>query len=104
MENENLKDVLDEVIGGPVSFGDALRSMRECEEWSQAEMAFRLGISPKRLSDLERGVRKVSLAAAVDFARRLGYPEHTFAQCLIRESMAEVGLEAEMKFKAGTTG
>ena len=42
---------------GTMSFGDALKAWRECEEITQAQFFKKLGISPSSLSDLESGRR-----------------------------------------------
>jgi DNA-binding XRE family transcriptional regulator len=48
--------------------GSLMRGFRRKEEWTQADLAERLGISQTRVSELEGGKRRISVA----MAKRLG--------------------------------
>lgn len=87
-----------------MTFAVAIKAFRECEGWTQRKMAEAIGVSVKRLSDFERGARRPSLEAAIDYAVALGYPKHTFAQYLFAEMLEEVGLEAEVTYKSNAAG
>jgi transcriptional regulator with XRE-family HTH domain len=62
-----------ERLDGPLTFGDALRSIRECDEETQERFASRLGISKQHVCDIEKGRRTVGPARAARWAKLLGY-------------------------------
>ena len=64
--------LLDNVIAEPETLGRLLLVHREGEEWTQAVMAKKLGISVTHLSDIENGRRLVSPERAARFAVKLG--------------------------------
>ena len=63
---------LEEVNGGPLTFGQMLSSWRKCEEMSQAELARKLDISTQKLCDVEKGRRFIGVDRAVEWAQALG--------------------------------
>lgn len=95
-------DFLDEVLG-PATLGNTLAAFRECEGWTQAQLADKLGIKPQHVSEIERDVRSVSVSKAVDFAQRLGYPDATFVKLALQRQVDEVmpGCIVELKLAAG---
>jgi len=92
--------LLDDIIGEPLNLGGTMRSIRECEEVSQSEMAKRLGISRAHLCDIEMGRRTVSPARAAKFARELGYSETQFVRLAIQDQVTEAGLKMKVKVEA----
>jgi|GEM_PF-3402018 len=80
-----------------VSFGQMLRSLRECEEWSQKELAARLEVSPQFLSNVENDRKQVGVA----FARKVdealgGFGLAVLVQLLLRDQLRREGLDAEV--------
>src|SRR5262245_35570524 len=67
--------VLEKLSGGPLTLGQAIESVRKCEELSQEECARRLGISKSHLCDVEKGRKTVSLERAAKWAHILGHPQ-----------------------------
>lgn len=86
-----------ESIAGPLTFGSAILSIREGEEWSQAELARRLGISRSHLCDIEKGRKSVSPGRAAEFARTLGYSDRQFVRLALQELVDGAGLDLEVR-------
>ena len=60
---------LEELTGGPLTFGNLIESLRLCEESTQAAFAKKLKISRSHLNDIEKGQKAVSPARASRFAK-----------------------------------
>ncbi len=82
-----------DALGGVPELGVVLRAIREGEEVSQAVFAKRLKMSVSHLSDLERGVKGVSVERAARFAKVLGYPVSQFVEMAIRQQLADAGFK-----------
>ena len=52
--------LLEDISGGPLTFADAIRSIREGSGMTQAECAELLGVSKSHLCDVERGRKALS--------------------------------------------
>jgi len=85
-----------EDLAGPLTLGAALAAIREGEEWSQAEMARRLGISRSHLCDIEKRRKSVSPGRAAEFAEALGYGKRQFVRLALQELVNEAGLDLEV--------
>ena len=72
---------------GTLSFGEVLRSMRECADLSQAAFAKKLAISPANLCDLEKGRKIPSAKRATQFAMRLKLPPALLVQIALQDSL-----------------
>jgi len=70
---------------GPLTFGDALQSFRQGEEWTQAYFAKKLGISPQSLCDLEKGRRIPTPSRASKIAKKLGEPTSFWVQLALQD-------------------
>ncbi len=53
MSMADAKKYLESLTGGPLTFGKVLKSHRMAEEWSQQELADKIGISKMAVSKLE---------------------------------------------------
>ena len=84
-------------LGISPTLGQLVRSLRECDETPQVELATKLGISRQFLSDVEHD-RKV---VGVDFAKKLskvmGYPVEMFLQPLFNEQLKRAGTKVTVK-------
>ena len=80
-----------EDLDGPLTFGELLESIRESEEMSRKEFAEKLGISPQRLCDYEKGRVFPSPKTAWGYAQLLGYSGAQFAALAVEGSMAASG-------------
>ncbi len=64
---------LEQLLGGPLTFGKNLRAIREGDGLTQAAFAEKLGVSKQNLSDIENERRNVSVERAAEWAKKLGY-------------------------------
>lgn len=87
---------LEAVTSGPLTFAELFRSVREGEEWTQAQYGEMLGLSRQKVCDFEKGRRLPSAAKAAEFARMLGYHPESFAQLIFEEHIAAAGLKLKV--------
>jgi transcriptional regulator with XRE-family HTH domain len=78
---------LEELTGGPLTFGEMLRAIRLGEDTSQTDFAQQLDISRQHLCDLEKARRSLSPARAAEFARLLGYGEAQFVRLALQAQL-----------------
>jgi transcriptional regulator with XRE-family HTH domain len=83
---------LEEVTGGPLTLADLLHAIRVGEEMSQAEFAFRLGVSKSHICDIEKGRKNISPVRAMEFARILKYSEHQFVRLALQDIVNQLEL------------
>ncbi len=91
---------LEEVFGGPLTFGELILAIREGEEISQVKFAKMLSISKSHLCDIEKGRKTVSPARAAKFAKILGYSETQFVRLALQTLVEEAGLKLNIKVEA----
>jgi DNA-binding XRE family transcriptional regulator len=72
---------------GPLTFGRLLKSHRLGEEYSQVEMAKKLGLSKQSLNDLESGRKIPSLRRAVQIAKKIGLLEDLLIQLVFQDQL-----------------
>lgn len=87
---------LTQLLGGPLTFGDMLASIRQCDEMSQTAFAKLLGISRQNLCDIEKGRTSVSPGRASRWAKKLGYSEHQFVALALQALVDEAGLSLQV--------
>jgi transcriptional regulator with XRE-family HTH domain len=94
-KKSNAMKFLDQLRGGPLTFGGLIESLRTTDEISQVVLAKKLGISKAHLCDIEKGRRPVSAERAAKFAEVLGYPKDYFVSVAIQEQLdrAKLGLK-----------
>lgn len=85
--------ILEKMIGQPLSLGLVLRSYRQGEEMTQAEMAKKLGISGVHLSQIEKGQKFLSPERAQQFAKKLGHSEKLFIGLSLQDQLTRAGLK-----------
>ena len=93
-------DFLQDLVGGPLTLGDLLHSIRRGEDMSQVEFARQLGLSRSHLCDIEKGRKAVSPRRSAEFARRLGYSERQFVQLALQDQIQDAGLDFEVQLVA----
>jgi transcriptional regulator with XRE-family HTH domain len=81
---------LDELLGGPATFGSMLHGLRLCEEASQTEFAERLGISRSHLCDIEHGRKLVSPKKAAEYAAILKNSKVLFVQTALQDQVNQI--------------
>lgn len=84
---------LDDLIGEPLTFGTMLTALRECEAWSQTEMAQRLHVTPQHLGQVEKDRKAVTPERAARWARELGQSEAQFVALALQAQVDEAGLQ-----------
>lgn len=86
-----------EELDGPLTFGEAIHSIRVCDEETQEHFAARLGISKQHLCDIEKGRRTVGPARAAGWGKLLGYGEATFVRLALRTLLEAEGVPYDVK-------
>lgn len=90
---------LDSLRGGPLTFGDLIRSTRISDEISQADLARKMHMSRSHLCDIENNRRTVSLEKAALFAKVLGYSEQQFVGTVIEDQLRDAGMPFVVELK-----
>jgi len=90
---------LEDVMGGPLTFGGHLAAIRQGEEMTLEAFAKLLGISRQHLCDFENGRRRVSPEKASKWARILGYSETLMVQLALQHMVEEAGLKMKVSVK-----
>ena len=93
-------DLERKILRGPLTFGEAVESLRVRDELSQVAFAKTLGISRQYLCDVEKGRRLVSPAQAARFARAFGHPAHVLVQLALQDAVRESGLKLRVAVEA----
>jgi DNA-binding transcriptional regulator YiaG len=93
-------EFLNDLLGGPLTIGVALRALREAEEMSQIDFAKRLRISKTHLCDIEKGRKAVSPGRAARFAKVLKHSERLFVRLALQSQLEEAGLELVVRVDA----
>lgn len=81
-----------ETLGGRVTLGVYLKSIRDGAGITQHAFAEMLGISVQHLSRIEHGRTHVSIDRAEAWAHTLGYPEGTFVRLSLEDQFHRAGL------------
>ncbi len=87
------RQFLEGLVGGPLTLGVLLRSIRDGEHMTLAAFAAQIGISRQNLCDVEHDRRSVSPARAAEWARVLGYSEAQFVRLALQAQISRAGLD-----------
>ena len=85
-KGKSASEKLDEQFG-LIRFSELLVSSREIEGVTQVAMSKKLGISPQRLCDFEKGRRLPSPKLAEKMSKRLGYHPAVWVQILLQDQL-----------------
>jgi transcriptional regulator with XRE-family HTH domain len=96
----NARKYLEELTGGPLTFGRMIESTRLGEHASLEAFARRLGVSRAHLCDIEKGRRAVSVERAAEWARKLGYLEAQYVALALQAEVTAAGLDLKVKVEA----
>lgn len=88
------------LLGGPLSFGEAVEALRSRDEITQVALAKKIGISRQYLCDVEKGRRLVSPEQAARFAKAFGHPPNFFVQLALQDSVHASGLKLRVAVEA----
>lgn len=69
-------EIEDKVFKFRQSFGRVVREYRQRKELSQEELADKCGLHRTYISDIERGIKSVSLVSLLRIAEALNVPSH----------------------------
>jgi transcriptional regulator with XRE-family HTH domain len=100
MKKSQAMAFLEEVMGGPLTFGEHLEAIRQGEEMTLEAFAKKLGVSRQHLCDIEKGRRRISPDRASKWARILGYSETLMVQLALQHMVEEAGLKMKVSVKA----
>jgi transcriptional regulator with XRE-family HTH domain len=87
---------LEALAGGPLTLGMLMRSIREGEEWSLADMGVKLGVTRAFVANIENG-KAVAPESAARYAKLLGYSEEQFVRLALQDQVARAGLDYEVQ-------
>ncbi|MCH9756335.1 MAG: helix-turn-helix transcriptional regulator [Gammaproteobacteria bacterium] len=87
---------LESLVGGKLTLGKLLLSIRQGEALSQVEFAKQLDISRQNLCDIEHDRRFVSPKKASGFALKLGYSEKQFVRLCLQDLLDRDGIQLEV--------
>ena len=88
------------LLGGPLSFGEAVEALRIRDEITQVALANKIGISRQYLCDVEKGRRLVSPGQAARFAKAFGHPAHVLVQLALQDAVRAGGLNLRVAVEA----
>lgn len=91
---------LEDLLGGPLTLGGTLQSIRKGEEMSQTKFAQKLDISRSHLCDVEKGRKAVSPARAAKWATLLGYSKEQFVRLALQDQVGQAGLAMKVQVEA----
>ena len=89
-----------ESIDGPMTLGDMIWTLRDCDEVSQAQFARLLGVSRSHLCDVEKGRKVVSPERAAAWAKVLGFPPTVFVKLALQEQLDRAGVKMNVEVEA----
>ncbi len=99
-KGSSVGDLERKILGGPLTFGEAVEALRVRDERSQVEFAKKLGISRQYLCDVEKGRRLVSPEQAARFARAFGHPAQVLVQLALQDAVHAGGLKLKVAVEA----
>jgi transcriptional regulator with XRE-family HTH domain len=88
------------LLGGPLTFGEAVEALRVRDEFTQAAFARKIGISRQYLCDVEKGRRLVSPEQAARFAKAFGHPVSVLVQLGLQDAVRASGLNLRVAVEA----
>jgi transcriptional regulator with XRE-family HTH domain len=93
-------DLETQIMGGPLTLGEAVDALRLRDKISQSALAKKIGISRQYLCDIEKGRRLVSPEQAARIAKAFGHPPHILVQLALQDSIRESGLKLKVTVEA----
>jgi transcriptional regulator with XRE-family HTH domain len=91
--------ILNELTGGALTLGDAIKAIRLCDEINQGEFAKTLKVTQSYLSDLEKNRKEISPRKAAELADVLGQSKKQFIRLAVQDALARQGLNYEVDIK-----
>ena len=94
--NKKTMRFLDNLAGGPVTFGEAVKAARDLIGMSQSELARQLGVGRQSVCDIEKGRALVSVEKAARFAIALKYDKKVFVRLALQDQVIKAGLRLKV--------
>lgn len=85
--------LVEEIAGGPLTFGEALKANRLAEEMSQNAVGKAIGVSRQYIHQLEAGERSPSVEQAIKLARVFEMIEDQFVELALQAQVDRAGLK-----------
>jgi transcriptional regulator with XRE-family HTH domain len=79
------------------SLGQVIRSLRECDELTQVDLARKLRVSRQFLSDVEHDRKSVGVDFAKKLSKAMGYPIETFLKPLLNGQLKRAGIKCHVE-------
>lgn len=92
-------ELLEQLAGGPLTFGRAVEAVRKGAGLTQDECATKLGVSKSHLCDVEKGRKTASPERAARWARVLGYPESVLVRLALQGALDAAGLKYRVELE-----
>lgn len=92
--------VLEDVSGGPLTFGMLIETIRLTDEYTLDALAKKLGVSRSHLCDVEKGRRGVRPERAAKWAKLLGYNQAQFIALSLQAEIDAAGLKYRVELRA----
>ena len=70
-----------------------IKSIREAEEMTLEDFATLLGTTKQNLHTFEKGLRMISVTKAIEWAKKLGYPQQQFVQLAFQDILEKEGMK-----------
>ena len=99
-KGSSASDLEERILGGPLTFGAAVESLRVGEKLSQAAFAKKLRVSRQYLCDVEKGRRHVSPDQAARFASAFGHPPNVLVRLALQDAVRASGLKLKVIIEA----
>lgn len=93
-------EFLEELTGGPLTFGEALAAIRNCADMTQTELARRAGVRRSTICDLEKGRRLPSPELAARYAKILRHSEKQFIRLALQDQLRKAGIKYQVSLEA----
>jgi len=90
---------LDELTGGPLTLGGAIKAIRLSDGHKQGAFAKKLKVSQSYLSDLENDRKEVSPLQARKFAVILKQSKSQFIRLALQDALSRQGLNYEIEVR-----
>lgn len=91
---------LENLLGGPLTFAELLKTIRETDDVTQVELAKSAGVSKGLVCDIEKGRRLANIEHATKFAKALGYPLETFVAIAVEDELRKNNLHLKVKLES----
>jgi DNA-binding XRE family transcriptional regulator len=82
---------------GPLTFANLLKAHREGEEFTQVEMAKKLGLSKQALNDMENGRKIPSIKRVIGIAKKMGLVPELAVELVLQDLLSREKLKMVVK-------